>query len=98
MRSGGRHLFAEGAEGSKAVFRDCRDFLKQRRENSIHISSKINNPRISERLGPLPRPKPATNLEKENNQPEAEVKPLILGCLLGSLTAYLVCHLFRQIS
>ncbi|KAM1146968.1 hypothetical protein ACFX19_039436 [Malus domestica] len=62
MRSGGRHLFAEGAEGSKAVFRDCRDFLKQRRENSIHISSKINDPRISERLGPLPRPKPATNL------------------------------------
>ncbi|KAM1798093.1 hypothetical protein ACFX12_032194 [Malus domestica] len=64
MRSGGRHLFAEGAEGSKAVFRDCRDFLKQRRENSIHISSKINDPRISERLGPLPRPKPATNLGK----------------------------------
>ncbi|KAM2123623.1 hypothetical protein ACFX1Q_021134 [Malus domestica] len=62
MRSGGRHLFAEGAEGSKAVFRDCRDFLKQRRENSIHISSKINDPRISERLGPLPRPEPATNL------------------------------------
>ncbi|KAM1041861.1 hypothetical protein ACFX2I_030941 [Malus domestica] len=64
MRSGGRHLFAEGAEGSKAVFRDCRDFLKQRRENSIHISSKINDPRISERLGPLPRPEPATNLGK----------------------------------
>ncbi|KAM2557452.1 hypothetical protein FF1_014907 [Malus domestica] len=36
--------------------------------------------------------------EKENNQPEAEVEPPILGCLLGSLTAYLVCHLFRQIS
>ncbi|KAM1981693.1 hypothetical protein ACFX15_038156 [Malus domestica] len=34
--------------------------------------------------------------EKENNQPEAEVKPLILGCLLGSLTAYLVCHLFGR--
>ncbi|KAM1183939.1 hypothetical protein ACFX19_002230 [Malus domestica] len=64
MRSGGRHFFAEGAEGSKAVFRDCRDFLKQRRENSIHISSKINDPRISERLGPLPRPKLATNLGK----------------------------------
>ncbi|KAM1173054.1 hypothetical protein ACFX2G_023569 [Malus domestica] len=64
MRSGWRHLFAEGAEGSKAVFRDCRDFLKQRRENSIHISSKINDPRISERLGPLPRPEPATNLGK----------------------------------
>ncbi|KAM2105729.1 hypothetical protein ACFX1R_016205 [Malus domestica] len=28
--------------------------------------------------------------EKENNQPEAEVEPPILGCLLGSLTAYLV--------
>ncbi|KAM2973608.1 hypothetical protein FF2_020139 [Malus domestica] len=28
--------------------------------------------------------------ENENNQPEAEVKPLILGCLLGSLTAYLL--------
>ncbi|KAM1621863.1 hypothetical protein ACFXTN_018655 [Malus domestica] len=28
--------------------------------------------------------------ENENNQPEAEVKPLLLGCLLGSLTAYLL--------
>ncbi|KAM2105730.1 hypothetical protein ACFX1R_016205 [Malus domestica] len=28
--------------------------------------------------------------EKENNQPEAEVEPPILGCLLGSLTAYLL--------
>ncbi|KAM1520139.1 hypothetical protein ACFX1Z_022871 [Malus domestica] len=29
-RSGGRHLIAEGLEGSKAIYRDCRDFLKQR--------------------------------------------------------------------
>ena len=64
-RSGGRHLLAEGAEGSKAVYRDCRDFLKQRREDPIHISSKINDPRVSERLGPLPYPKSATNLGKE---------------------------------
>ncbi|KAM2915042.1 hypothetical protein COP2_045479 [Malus domestica] len=28
--------------------------------------------------------------EKENNQPEAEVELPILGCLLGSLTAYLL--------
>ncbi|KAM2280428.1 hypothetical protein ACFX1S_041153 [Malus domestica] len=27
-RSGGRHLIAERLEGSKAVYRDCRDFLK----------------------------------------------------------------------
>ncbi|KAM2710667.1 hypothetical protein EV2_048208 [Malus domestica] len=27
-RSAGRHLFTEGVERSKAVFRDCRDFLK----------------------------------------------------------------------
>ncbi|KAM2116921.1 hypothetical protein ACFX1R_010542 [Malus domestica] len=60
----GRHLLAERLEGSKAVYRDCRDFLKQRRENPLHISSKINNPRVFERLGPLPRPKPATNLGK----------------------------------
>ncbi|KAM1230508.1 hypothetical protein ACFX2G_041554 [Malus domestica] len=64
-RSGGRHLIAEGLEGSKAVYRDCRDFLKKRRENPLHICSKINDPRISERLGPLPRPRPAANLGKE---------------------------------
>ncbi|KAM2747367.1 hypothetical protein PS2_022845 [Malus domestica] len=29
-RSGGRHLIAEGLEGSKAVYHDCQDFLKQR--------------------------------------------------------------------
>ncbi|KAM1027038.1 hypothetical protein ACFX2A_040850 [Malus domestica] len=50
-RSGGRHLIAEGLEGSKAVYHDCRDFLKQRRENPLHICSKINDPRVSERLG-----------------------------------------------
>ncbi|KAM2189209.1 hypothetical protein ACFX1R_032663 [Malus domestica] len=61
-RSRGKHLFTEGVEGSKAVYRDCRDFLKQRRENLIHISSKINDPKVSERLGPLPRPRPAANL------------------------------------
>ena len=37
----------------------------QCRENFIHISSKINDPRVSERLGSLPRPRPATNLGKE---------------------------------
>ncbi|KAM1643583.1 hypothetical protein ACFX2K_013386 [Malus domestica] len=55
----------EGLEGSKAVYRDCRHFLKQRRENPFHICSKINNPRVSERLGPLPQPKSAANLGKE---------------------------------
>ncbi|KAM2704941.1 hypothetical protein EV1_034211 [Malus domestica] len=63
-RSGGRHLLTEGVEGSKAVFRDCRDFLKQRQDNPIHVSLKINDPRVSERLGPLPCPRPATNLGK----------------------------------
>ncbi|KAM2212487.1 hypothetical protein ACFX1S_022780 [Malus domestica] len=63
-RSGGRHLLVERLEGSKAVYLDCRDFLKQRRENPLHISSKMNDPRVSERLGPLPRPRPATNLGK----------------------------------
>ena len=57
-------------EGSKAVYRDCRDFLKQRRENPIHISSKINDPRVSERLGPLPRPRPAANLGNGQQVPE----------------------------
>ncbi|KAM1731940.1 hypothetical protein ACFX11_017754 [Malus domestica] len=63
-RNGGRHLLTEGVEGSKAVFRDCQDFLKQRRDNLIHVSSKINDPRVSEILGPLPCPRPATNLGK----------------------------------
>ncbi|KAM1999507.1 hypothetical protein ACFX16_006927 [Malus domestica] len=67
MRSRGRHLLAEGLEGSKAVYRDCRDFLKQRRENPLHICSKINDPRVSERLGSLPRPRPAANLGKERH-------------------------------
>ncbi|KAM1121963.1 hypothetical protein ACFX19_003634 [Malus domestica] len=53
-RSGGRHLLAEGLEGSKSVYRDCRDFLKQHRENPLHISLKINDPKVSERLRPLP--------------------------------------------
>ncbi|KAM2541971.1 hypothetical protein TB2_021470 [Malus domestica] len=64
MRSGGRHLLTEGVEGSKAVFHNCRDFLKQCRDNPIHVSSKINDPRVSERLGPLPCPRSATNLGK----------------------------------
>ncbi|KAM1093486.1 hypothetical protein EV1_008693 [Malus domestica] len=63
-RSGGRHLLTEGVEGLKAVFRNYRDFLKQRRDNPIHVSLKINDPRVSERLGPLPCPRPATNLGK----------------------------------
>ncbi|KAM1149255.1 hypothetical protein ACFX2B_029563 [Malus domestica] len=63
-RSGGRHLLTEGVEGSKVVFHDCRDFLKQRRDNLIHVSSKINDPRVSERLGLLPCPRLATNLRK----------------------------------
>ncbi|KAM2316638.1 hypothetical protein ACFX1S_000471 [Malus domestica] len=37
-RSGGRHLLTEGVEGSKAVFYDYQDFLKQRRDNPIHVS------------------------------------------------------------
>ncbi|KAM1182311.1 hypothetical protein ACFX19_000820 [Malus domestica] len=63
-RSGGRHLLTEGVEGLKAVFRHCRDFLKHCRDNPIQVSSKINDPRVSERLGPLPCPKPTTNLGK----------------------------------
>ncbi|KAM1724535.1 hypothetical protein ACFX11_022973 [Malus domestica] len=51
-------------EGSKAVFRDCRDFLKQHRGNPIYVSSKINDPRVSERLGPLPCTRLTTNLGK----------------------------------
>ncbi|KAM1548374.1 hypothetical protein ACFX15_009080 [Malus domestica] len=62
--SGGRHLLTEGMEGSKVVFLDCRDFLKQRRDNPIHVSSKIIDPRVSERLGPLPCSRSATNLGK----------------------------------
>ncbi|KAM2445216.1 hypothetical protein ACFX1W_013194 [Malus domestica] len=69
-RSGGRHLFAEGLEGSKTVYRDCQDFLKQRRENPLHICSKINDPRVSNRLSPLPRPRPVVNLGKEQQVPE----------------------------
>ncbi|KAM3016859.1 hypothetical protein FF2_000821 [Malus domestica] len=61
-RNGGRHLLTEGVEGSKVVFHDCRDFLKQRRDNLIHVSSKINDPRVSKRLDPLPCPRSATNL------------------------------------
>ncbi|KAM2029062.1 hypothetical protein EV2_041465 [Malus domestica] len=70
MRSGGRHLIAEGLEESKAVYRDCRDFLKQRRHNPLHISSKINDPRVSERLSLLPRPRLAAHLRKERQVPE----------------------------
>ncbi|KAM1053803.1 hypothetical protein ACFX2C_001242 [Malus domestica] len=66
-RSEGRHLLAEGLEQSKAIYRDCRDFLKQRRENPLHICSKINDPRVNERLSPLLRPKPAANLGKERH-------------------------------
>ncbi|KAM1294462.1 hypothetical protein ACFX2H_014377 [Malus domestica] len=66
-RSGGRHLLAEGLEELKAVYLDCRDFLKQRRENPLHICSKINDLRVSERLGPLPRLRPAANLGKERH-------------------------------
>ncbi|KAM3007078.1 hypothetical protein FF2_031355 [Malus domestica] len=42
-RSGGRHLLIEGMEGWKAIFHDCRDFLKQRRDNLFHVSLKIND-------------------------------------------------------
>ncbi|KAM1185953.1 hypothetical protein ACFX2G_015513 [Malus domestica] len=69
-RSGGRHIIAARFEGSKTVYHDCRDFLKQRRENPLHICSKINDPRVSERLGALPRPRPAANLGKERQVPE----------------------------
>ncbi|KAM1675564.1 hypothetical protein ACFX2K_041496 [Malus domestica] len=37
-RSGGRNLLTEEVEGLKAIFRDCRD-------NPIHVSSKINDPK-----------------------------------------------------
>ena len=66
-RSEGRHLLAEGVEGSKVVYRDCQDFLRQRRENPIHISSKVNDPRVSEKFGPLPCPKPIANLGNERH-------------------------------
>ncbi|KAM2872820.1 hypothetical protein FF1_020286 [Malus domestica] len=69
-RSGGRHLLAEGLEGSKVIYRDYRDFLKQPRENPLHISSKINDLRVSERLGPLPRPRLAAHLRKERQVPK----------------------------
>ncbi|KAM2623962.1 hypothetical protein TB1_030982 [Malus domestica] len=51
-------------EGWKTIFHDCRDFLKQRRDNLFHVSLKIHDPRVSEILGPLPCPRPATNLGK----------------------------------
>ncbi|KAM2692258.1 hypothetical protein EV2_006576 [Malus domestica] len=69
-RSGGRHLLAEGLEGSKAIYRDCRDFLKQCRENPLHICSKINDRRVSEKLDPLPRPRPTANLGNERQVSE----------------------------
>ncbi|KAM1045939.1 hypothetical protein COP2_037910 [Malus domestica] len=65
IKSRGRYLLAEWLEGSKAVYRDCRGFLKQRRENPLHICLKINDLRVSERLSPIPRPRPTANLEKE---------------------------------
>ncbi|KAM2661363.1 hypothetical protein EV2_023685 [Malus domestica] len=63
-------LRPEAGEVEEAVYRDCRDFLKQRRENYLHICSKINALRVSERLGPLPRPRPAANLGKERHVQE----------------------------
>ncbi|KAM2773105.1 hypothetical protein COP1_018158 [Malus domestica] len=59
----------KGLEGSKAVYCDCRDFLKQRQENPLPICLKINDSKFSERLGPLPRPRPAANLGKERQVP-----------------------------
>ena len=49
------------------MYSDCRDFLRQRRENQIHISSKVNDPRVSERFGPLPCPTPIANLRNERH-------------------------------
>ena len=69
-RSGGRHLLTDGVEGSKAIYRDCKDFLNQRHENPIHISSKINEPMVFERLSPLPRPKPTIEPGNERQVPE----------------------------
>ncbi|KAM1681188.1 hypothetical protein ACFX2K_038772 [Malus domestica] len=69
-RNGGIHLLAEGLEGSKTVYHDCRYFLKQRRDNPFHICLKINDPRVSERLDPLPRPRPTANLGKERQVQE----------------------------
>ncbi|KAM2963982.1 hypothetical protein FF2_021827 [Malus domestica] len=42
-------------------------WTRSRRKNPFHICSKINDPRVSERLGPLPRPRPAANLGKERH-------------------------------
>ncbi|KAM1309965.1 hypothetical protein ACFX2H_006589 [Malus domestica] len=50
-----------GSEGSHNTQNDTP------RENPIHICSKINDPRVSERLGPLPRSRPAANLGKERH-------------------------------
>ncbi|KAM1160264.1 hypothetical protein ACFX19_033894 [Malus domestica] len=69
-RSGRRHLLAEGLEGSKVVYCDCRYFLKQCRENPLHISSKINDPRVFKRLDPLLRPRSTAHLWKERQVPE----------------------------
>ncbi|KAM2178767.1 hypothetical protein ACFX1R_033806 [Malus domestica] len=66
-RSRGRHILTEGLEGSKAIYCNCRNFLNQRRENPLNICSKINDPRVSERLGPLPRPRPAANQKKKRH-------------------------------
>ncbi|KAM2323103.1 hypothetical protein ACFXTH_019700 [Malus domestica] len=65
MRNEGRHFLAEGMERSRAIYRDCRDFLRQRRENSIHIGSKVKDPRVIERLGPLPQRRPTPNPRNE---------------------------------
>ncbi|KAM1981071.1 hypothetical protein ACFX15_037613 [Malus domestica] len=101
-RSGGRHILAEGLEGSKVVYRDCRDFLKQRQENPLHICSKINNPRISEKLGPLPRPKPTTNLEKEQqvleeHEGDGDLRKKF-PVVHGSTQDLLVLQLFEEVN
>ncbi|KAM1908280.1 hypothetical protein ACFX14_027818 [Malus domestica] len=64
-RSGGRHLLTEEVKGSKAIFHDCRDFLKQLRNNLIHVSSKINDPMVSEI--DIPRQQHVNEVSARNN-------------------------------
>ena len=56
----------------RAVYRDCRDFLRQRRENPIHISSRIKDPKVIKGLSPLPQRRPASNPGKERQALEGQ--------------------------
>ncbi|KAM2762353.1 hypothetical protein PS2_014083 [Malus domestica] len=71
-KSGGRHIFTEGMERSRAVYRDCRDFLRQRLENSIHIGSRVKDPRVIKGISPLPQRRPTPNPRKEPHALEGQ--------------------------